>query len=75
MVYYLIFQGRFDWERLIEELLVKVLFLFAYHYTGHTCLIKAWTTSSTNHLEQVSEREINIASYFGVKELSTLDHN
>jgi hypothetical protein len=75
MVYYLIFQGGFDGERFIEEFLVKVLFLFADHNTGHTSLIEAWTTSSTNHLEQVSQWEIDIASHLGIKELSTLNHD
>ena len=53
MVDNLILQRGLDWERLIEEFLVEVLFLLMHEDTRHSGLIKARATSSTYHLEQV----------------------
>ena len=73
MVYYLTLQGRLDWERLIKEFLVEILLLFMYEHTSITCFIKARSSSSTYHLEQVSEREVYISPHLWIEELSALD--
>jgi hypothetical protein len=68
MVHQLILEGRLNWEGLIQELLVEVLLLFVDEDTGDTLLIKLGATCTTNHLEKVSQGEVNIAADFGVEE-------
>jgi hypothetical protein len=75
MVNDLLLQGRLDWERFVKELLVKVFLFFMNKDTCHTRFVETWTTSSSNHLEQVSQWEVYIATHLRVEELRALDHH
>ena len=75
MVYKFIGETGLDWEGLIEELLIKVLLLFVHKHTGVTSFVELGTTRSPYHLEEISEREVNISLGLGVEVFSPLDNH
>ena len=75
MVYKLVLERRFYWERLIQKFLIEVLLFFMYENTGYTLLIELRTTCTTYHLEQVCQGEVHVAADLRVEELSAFDDN
>ena len=63
----------FDWERLIQELFVEVLLLLRNEDTSDTTVIELRSTSSSDHLEKISEWEIHISLQLSIIELRPFD--
>lgn len=63
----------FEWERLIQELFVKVLLLLRKEDTSDTIVIELRSTGSFDHLENISEWEIHISMQLSIIELHPFD--
>lgn len=67
-------KSRFNRERVIQILPIEILFTLFYKYASNSLIIELRSTSSTNHLQNISHGHIYISFSLRVEELSSLNN-
>jgi hypothetical protein len=64
-----------DRERLVQEALVEGLFNVVDKEHCHSLVVILWSTSATNHLQNICDWHVHVSLFLAVKNLSSFDNH